>query len=99
MKGLFVSHGLMAAALAALLPVMARGNPGSMAGHSMGGHVGMAPHISSGRGFGHEFGRFDHRHDFAFRHHDFDRFRDRDFDRDDRFFHHRHDFFGFDFAS
>jgi hypothetical protein len=122
MKGLFVSHGLMAAALAALLPVMARANPGrSTAGHSMGGHVGMAPHvsgghrgmaphlfggrvgmpphISSGRGFGHEFGRFDHRHDVAFRHHDFDRFRDRDFDRDDRFFHHRHFFFGFDFAS
>lgn len=55
--------------------------------------------------FGHESGRFDHRHDFAFRHHDFDQFRDRDFDRDDRFrdrdsdrddrfFHHRHDFFG-----
>jgi hypothetical protein len=118
MKGLFVSHGLMAAALAALLPVTARAG----AGHSMGGHVGMAPrvsgghrgmapqifggrvvgmppHISSGRGFGHEFGRFDHRHNFAFRHHDFDRFRDRDFDRDDRFFHHRHFFFGFDFAS
>jgi hypothetical protein len=111
MKGLFVSRGLMVAALAALLPVMARANPGrSMAGHSMGGHVGMPPHISggrvgmpphisSGRGFGHEFGRFDHRHDVAFRHHDFDRFRDRDFDRDDRFFHHRHFFFGFDFAS
>jgi hypothetical protein len=46
----------------------------------------MPPHISSGRGFGHEFGRFDHRHDVAFRHHDFDRFRDRDFDRDDRSF-------------
>ena len=117
MKGLFVSHWLMAAAFTALLPVTARAG----AGHSMGGHVGMAPrvsgghrgmapqifggrvgmppHISSGRGFGHEFGPFDHRHDFAFRHHDFDRFRDRDFDRDDRFFHHRHFFFGFDFAS
>lgn len=120
MKGLNVFHGLMAV-FAALLPVMARANPGhsmaghsmaghTMAGHTMGGHVGMAPrvsgghrgmppHISSSRGFGHEFGRFDHRHDFTFRHHDFDRFRDRDFDRDDRFFHHRHDFFGFDFAS
>jgi hypothetical protein len=123
MKGLFVSHWLMAAAFTALLPVMARAGAGhSMGGHNMGGHVGMAPrisgghrgmapqifggrvvgmppHISSGRGFGHEFGRFDHRHNFAFRHHDFDRFRDRDFDRDDRFFHHRHFFFGFDFAS
>lgn len=75
----------------------------------------MPPHSTSGRGFGQEFGRFDHRHDFAFRHHDFDqfrvrdsergdRFRDRDSDRDDRFRghdfdHHRHDFFGFDFAS
>src|SRR5271166_5527713 len=122
MKGLHVFHGIIAAALAALLPVTARAAPGhSMAGHGMGGHVGMAPrvsgghrgmepqifggrvgmppHISSSRGFAHEFGRFDHRHDFAFRHHDFDRFRDRDFDRDDRFFHHRHFFFGFDFAS
>ena len=67
---------------------------------SFGGRVGMPPHISSGRGFGHEFGRFDHRHDFAFRHHD-DRFRDRDFDRDDRFFrhHHRHIFFDIDFVA
>jgi hypothetical protein len=95
MKGLHLFYGLMVAALAALLPVTARAG----AGHSMGGHRGMAPHISSGHGFGHEFGRFDHRHDFAFRHHDFDRFRDRDFDRDDRFFHHRRFFFGFDFAS
>jgi len=48
----------------------------------------------------HQNRRFFHdRHDFAFQHHDFDRFRDRDFDRDDRFFHHRHFFFGFDFAS
>ncbi len=71
----------------------------------------MVPHFSSGRGFGHEFGRFDHRHDFAFRHHD-DRFRDRDFDRDDRFrhrdfdrddrffrHHHRHIFFDIDFVA
>jgi putative peptidoglycan binding protein len=101
MKGLHLFYGLMVAALAALLPVTARAGAGhSMGGaHSMGGHRGMAPHISSGHGFGHEFGRFDHRHDFAFRHHDFDRFRDRDFDRDDRFFHHRRFFFGFDFAS
>lgn len=68
------------------------------------GRVGMAPPISRGRGFGHEFGRFDHRHDFAFRDHDFDRFRhhsfdrERDFDRDDRFFRHRF-FFDFDFVS
>ena len=101
MKGLHLFYGLMVAALAALLPVTARAGAGhSMGGaHSMGGHRGMAPHISSGHGFGHEFGRFDHRHDFAFRHRDFDRFRDRDFDRDDRFFRHRHVFFGFDFAS
>src|SRR3984893_16873095 len=127
MKGLHVFQGLMAAALAALLPVTARAGAGhSMGGHNMGGehnmggHVGMAPRvsgghrgmapqisggrvgmppqISSGHGFGHEFGRFDHRHNFAF-HHDGDRFRDRDFHRDDRFFHHRHFFFGFDFAS
>jgi hypothetical protein len=66
----------------------------------------MPPHITSSRGFGHKSGRFDHRHDFAFRNHDFDqfrdrdgRFRDRDSDRNDRFFRHRPDFFGFDFAS
>jgi hypothetical protein len=110
MKPLLVFRWFMAAALAALLPVTTRtavghGMGGNMGGgHNGGGHMGMAPHFSSGRGFGHgrfghEFGRFDHRHDFAFRHHDFDRFRDRDFDRDDRFFHHRHFFFGFDFAS
>jgi hypothetical protein len=68
-----------------------------------GGHggMGMAPHFSGGRGLGHGFGRFDHRHDFAFRHHEFDRFRDRDFDRDDRFFRHHHNrfFFVFDFAA
>jgi hypothetical protein len=63
----------------------------SMGEHGMGGHRGMAPHISSGHGFGHEFGRFDHRHDFAFRH-DGDHFRDHDFDRHDRFFDHRHHF-------
>jgi hypothetical protein len=68
-----------------------------------GGHGGrgMAPHFSGARGPGHTFGHFDHRHDFAFRHHEFGRFRDRDFDRDDRFFRHHHDrfFFGFDFAA
>src|SRR5271165_1102124 len=49
MKGLHVFHGLMAAALAALLPVTARAAPGhGIAGHSMGGHVGMAPRASGG---------------------------------------------------
>ena len=81
-----------------MAPRVSGGHRG-MAPQIFGGRVGMPPHIYSGRGFGHEFGPFDHRHDFAFRHHDFDRFRDRDFDRDDRFFHHRHFFFGFDFAS
>jgi len=81
-----------------MAPRVSGGHRG-MAPQIFGGRVGMPPHISSSRGFAHEFGRFDHRHDFAFRHHDFDRFRDRDFDRDDRFFHHRHFFFGFDFAS
>ena len=58
MKGLNVFHGLMAV-FAALLPVMARANPGhsmaghtmaghTMAGHTMGGHVGMAPRVSGG---------------------------------------------------
>ena len=46
----------------------------------------MAPNFSSGRGFGH----FDHRRDFAFRHHGGDRF----------FFRHQNRFFfGFDFAA
>jgi hypothetical protein len=45
----------------------------------------MPPHTTNSRGFGHEFGRFDPRHDFAFRHHDLNQFRDRDFNRDDRF--------------
>src|SRR6266481_5915426 len=47
MKGLFVSHWLMAAAFTALLPVTARAGAGhSMGGHNMGGHVGMAPRVS-----------------------------------------------------
>jgi hypothetical protein len=80
--------------------------PRGMAPRIVGGRVGMPPHITSSRGLGHKSGRFDHRHDFAFRNHDFDqfrdrddRFRDRDSDRNDRFFRHRPDFFGFDFAS
>jgi hypothetical protein len=100
MKTLRCFSWLVAAAIAASLPVTVQ----AAAGQSMGGHVGAAPHFSGGRGFGHGFGRFDHRHDFAFRHHDFDRFRhhgfdrDRDFDRDDRFFRH-HFFADFDFVS
>jgi Putative peptidoglycan binding domain len=81
------------------------GGHGSMGGGrgGMGGQggMGMAPHFAGGRGLGHGFGHFDHRHDFAFRHHEFDRFRDRDFDRDDRFFRHHHNrfFFAFDFSA
>ena len=52
-----------------------------MAPQIFGDRVGMASLPASSRGFGHEFGRFD----FAFRHHDFERFRDRNFDRDNRF--------------
>ena len=49
MKGLFVSHWLIAAAFTALLPVTARAGAGhSMGGHNMGGHVGMAPRVSGG---------------------------------------------------
>jgi|SRR5271165_1634024 len=93
MKPLHVFRWFMAAAIAALLLTTVQ----TTAAHSMGGGMGgghggmrMAPHFSSGRGFDHAFGHFDHRHDFAFRHHDRDRF----------FFHH-HDrfFFAFDFAS
>jgi hypothetical protein len=74
------------------------GGRGDRGGH---GGMGMAPHFSGGRGPGHAFGRFDHRHDFAFRNHEFSRFRHRDFDRDDRFFRHHHNrfFFVFDFAA
>src|SRR6266481_5414428 len=78
MKPLHVFRWFMAAAIAALLPATVQ----TTVAHSMGGGHGgmrMAPNFSSGRGFGHPFGHFDHRHDFAFRHHDFDRFRDRDF--------------------
>ena len=63
-----------------------------------GGHGGMrmAPHFSGGRGFGH----FDHRRDFAFRHHGGDRFFFRDHDHDRFFFRHQNRFFfGFDFAA
>jgi hypothetical protein len=68
---------------------------GHMGGGMGGGHGGrgMAPHSSGGRGPVHTFGHFDHRNDFGFRHHDFD--------RDDRFFRHHHNrfFFVFDFAA
>jgi hypothetical protein len=109
MKSLPVFHWFVAAAITALLPATvqpaaANHMGGGMVGHGgMGGRGGtrMAPHFSGSRGPGHAFEHFDHRHDFAFRHHDFDHFRDRDFDRDDRFFRHHHDrfFFVFDFAA
>ena len=44
-------------------PHVSEGHRG-MAPQNFGGRVGMPPHISSSRGFGHEFGHFDHRHDF-----------------------------------
>ncbi len=82
MKLLHGFHWLVAAALAALLPVTAR----TAAGHGMGGNMGMTPHFSSGRGFGHGEGRFGGR--------DFGRFRrDRFIDRGDRFFDRRDRFF------
>jgi Putative peptidoglycan binding domain len=101
MTPLRVFHWFMAAAIAALLSAAVQpaaadrmgggvGGRGGMVGHGgIRGHLGMgmAPHFFSGRGSAHAFGHFDHRHDFAFRHHEFNRFRDRDFDRDDRFFH------------
>jgi Putative peptidoglycan binding domain len=72
---------------------MGPGHGGMGPGH---GGMGTAPHFPSGRGSGHAFGHFDHRHDFAFRHHEFDHF------RDDRFFHHHHHnsfIFVFDFVA
>jgi hypothetical protein len=123
MTPLHVFRWLMAAAIAALLsatiqPAAANHMGGGHMGGGMGGArgdrgghggMGMAPHFSGGRGLGHTFGHFDHRHDFAFRNHEFGRFRDRDnrffrdrdFDRDDRFFRHHHDrfFFDFDFVA
>jgi hypothetical protein len=85
MKPLSVFRWFFSAAIAVLLPSTIQ----TVAAHSMGGGHGgmrMAPQFSSGRGFGH----FDHRRDFAFRHHDGDRF----------FFRHQNRFFfGFDFAA
>ena len=69
MKPLHVFRWFMSAAIAALLPATIQ----TTAAHGMGGGHGgmrMAPNFSSGRGFGH----FDHRRDFAFRHHGGDRF-------------------------
>ncbi len=84
MKLLLVFRCLMSAATAFLLPATIQ----TTAAHGMGGgHDGMrmAPNFSSGRGFRH----FDHRHDFAFRHHG-----------DGFFFHHKNRlFFAFDFAA
>jgi len=114
MTPLHVFRWFMGAAIAALLSATVQpadanhmgGGHGGMGGGrgDRGGHgsMGMAPHFSGGRGPSHAFGRFDHRHDFAFRHHEFSHFRDRDFDRDDRFFRHHHHnrfFFAFDFAA
>lgn len=89
MKQLHVFRWFMSAAIAALLPVTIQ----TTAAHSIGGGMGgghggmrMAPNFSSGRGFGH----FDHRRDFAFRHHGGDRFFLR---------HQNRFFFGFDFAA
>jgi Putative peptidoglycan binding domain len=89
MKPLPVFRWFMSAAIASLIPATIQ----TTAAHSMGGGMGgghggmrMAPHFSSGRGFRH----FDHRRDFAFRHHGDDRF----------FFRHQNRFFfGFDFAA
>ncbi len=92
MKRLHAFHGILVAALAALLPVTAP----AVAGHMMAGSVAGEPlHVSMGHGFGfrHDsrfFGRdhrfFDNDRDdrFFFHHRFFDS------DRDDRFFfHHR----------
>jgi hypothetical protein len=102
----WVMTGAVAVLLAATVqPAAANHMGGDMGGQGrLGGRGGMrpAPHFSGSRGPGHTFDHFDHRHDFAFRHHDFDHFRNRDFDRDDGFFHHRHHdrfFFVFDFAA
>jgi hypothetical protein len=100
-------YWLLAAAVAALLPVTARAVPGhSMGGsagggshHSMGGSVGGRSHASMGQRFGHDGRFFGNRH---FANHDrfFEHHRFFDNDRDDRFFrHHRHDFVDFDFVS
>jgi hypothetical protein len=99
MKPLPVFRWFMSAAIAVLLPATIQ----TVAAHSMGGGMGgghggmrMAPHFSSGRGFGH----FDHRRDFAFRHHGGDRFFFRHHDHDRFFFRHQNRFFfGFDFAA
>ena len=65
MKPLPVFRWFMSAAIAVLLPATIQ----TVAAHSMGGGMGgghggmrMAPHFSSGRGFGH----FDHRRDSLF---------------------------------
>jgi hypothetical protein len=101
MKLLHGFHWLVAAALAALLPVTARTAAGhGMGGNMGGGNMGMTPHFSSGRGFGHGEGRFGGRDFGRFRRDRFidrgDRFfdrRDRFIDRGDRFFDRRDRFF------
>ena len=99
MKPLPVFRWFISAAIAVLLPATIQ----TVAAHSMGGGMGgghggmrMAPHFSGGRGFGH----FNHRRDFAFRHHGGDRFFFRHHDHDRFFFRHENRFFfGFDFAA
>jgi Putative peptidoglycan binding domain len=78
---------LLAAAIAASLPVTTR----AATGHGMGGFSGGGPHVSMGHGFDHPVA-FRHDHRF-FDHHRF-------VDRDHFFFRrHRHIFIAFDFAA
>lgn len=97
-------HWLVAATVAASLPVAVQAAPGHTMGgfaggaphHNAGGFAGSGSHLSMGQRFGH--GRFfDHDHFFAH-----DRFFDhhRFVDRDRFFFRHRNRFiFIFDFAA
>jgi hypothetical protein len=93
MRPLHVFRWFISAAIVALSPVMVQ----TTAAQSMGkGHGGMrvAPNFSNGRGFGH----FDHRDDFAFRHHGNDRFFFRHYGDDHFFFRHQNRFFFQQFA-
>jgi hypothetical protein len=90
MKKSHISHWLMAAAIAVLLPITGASGR-SMGGHPgmglrMGGAPGMGPHMGGPTGMGPRFFRgngFSRGHEFAFRHGEFGHF------RDDRFFRHR----------
>jgi hypothetical protein len=83
MKTTHVFNWLMAAALAASLPVTAR----AMSGHSMGGFAGGGSHGSFQHGFNHQFGS---RHNFGGH---------RFAVHDQFFRQHRRFFVGFDFAG